>query len=82
MFRVLLTANEAECKKTKLSGCLVKEAAPEPTSYTTARTPKHSDVWMDLMRSEFDGVEAAGTFEKVSEHPASSNIVESKWLLK
>ena len=37
---------------------------------------------MDAMRSEFDGLEAAGSFVEVSEIPASSNIVESKWLLK
>ena len=30
---------------------------------------------MDAMRSEFDGLEAAGTFVEVSELPASSNIV-------
>ena len=82
VFQALLAANEAECEKTKLPDCLVKEAEPEPTSYTAARTSKHSDVWMDAMRSEFDGLEAAGTFVEVSELPASSNIVESKWLLK
>ena len=37
---------------------------------------------MDAMRSEFDGLEATGTFAEVSEVPASSNIVETKWLLK
>ena len=37
---------------------------------------------MDAMRSEFDGLEAAGTFEEVYQIPASSYIVESKWLLK
>ena len=65
MFHALLEANEAECEKTKLPGCLVKEAEPEPTSYTAARTTKHSDVWMDEMISQFDGLEAAGTFVEV-----------------
>ena len=37
---------------------------------------------MDSMRSEFDGLEAARTFVEVSELPADSNVVESKWLLK
>ena len=82
VFRALLAPNEAECDKTKLPDCLVKEAESEPTSYTAARTSKHSDVWMDAMRSEVDGLEGAGTFVEVFELPASSNIVESKWLLK
>ena len=82
VFQALLAANEAECEKTKLPDCLVKEAEPEPTSYTAARTSKHSDVLMDAIRSEFDELEAAGTFVEVSELPSSSNIVESKWLLK
>ena len=37
---------------------------------------------MDAMRSEFDGLEAAGTFAEVSELPPDSNVVQSKWLLK
>ena len=44
VFQALLAANEAECEKTKLPDFLVKEAEPEPTSYTAARTSKHSDV--------------------------------------
>ena len=82
VFQALLAANEAKCEKTKLPNCLVKEAQPEPTSYTAARMSKHSDVWMDAVISEFDGLEAAGTFVEVSEILASSNIVESKWPLK
>ena len=34
------------------------------------------------MRSELGGLEAAGIFLEVSELPADSNAVESKWLLK
>ena len=37
---------------------------------------------MDAMRSELNGLESAGTFVEVSELPADSNVVESKWLLK
>ena len=37
---------------------------------------------MDAMRSEVDGLESTGTFVEVSELPADSNVVESKWLLK
>ena len=75
MFQALLAANEAECEKTKVPDCLVKEAEPEPTSYTAARMSEHSGVWMDAMRSAFDGLEAAATFVEVFEVPVSSNIV-------
>ena len=34
------------------------------------------------MQAEFDGLEAADTFTEISEVPAGSNTVESKWLLK
>ena len=34
------------------------------------------------MRSEVDGLEAAGIFVEVDDLPANSNVVESKWLLK
>ena len=34
------------------------------------------------MRSEFDGLEAAGTLVEVSELPADTNAGESKWLLQ
>ena len=82
VFRALLSATETGREKAKLPDCLVKEAELEPTSYTAARSSKQSDVWMDAIRSEFDGLEAAGTFVEVSELPADSNVVESKWLLK
>ncbi|CAM9351520.1 unnamed protein product, partial [Laminaria digitata] len=55
---------------------------PEPTSYSAARSSKHSDVWTEAMSSEFDGLEAAGTFVEISELPDGSNVVESKRLLK
>ena len=34
------------------------------------------------MQAEFDGLEAAETFVEISQVPAGSVIVESKWLLK
>ena len=34
------------------------------------------------MSSEFEGLEAAGTFVEISELLEGSNVVESKWLLK
>ena len=81
-FQALLAATETGHEKAKLADCLVKEAEPEPTSHTAARSSKYSDVWMDAMGSESDGIEAAGTFVEVSELSADSNAVESKWLLK
>ena len=40
---------------------------------------EHSDVWMDAMRLEFDGLETAGTLVEVSKLPADSNVVEPEW---
>ena len=82
VFQALLAATETGREKTKLPDILVKEAEPEPTSYTAARSSKHSDVWMDAMRSEFDGLKAARTFVEVSELSADSNVLGSKWPLK
>ena len=82
VLQALLAATETGHEKAKLLGCHVKEAEQEPTSYTAARSSKPSDLWMDAMRSEFDSLEAAGTFVEVSELSADSNAVESKWLLK
>ena len=64
-----LAATETGREKTKLPDCLVKEADSEPTSYTAARSLKHSDIWMDAMTSEFDGLEAAGAFAEVPNFP-------------
>ena len=82
VFQALLAAPETGREKTKLPDFLVKEAEPEPTSSTAVRSSKSSDVWVDAMRSEFDGLEAAGTFGEVSELPAESNFVESKVAVK
>ena len=62
--------------------CHLKKAEPEPTSYSAARLSMHSGVWTEAIQVELDGLEAAGTFAEISEVPAGSNIVESKWLLK
>ena len=44
VFQALLAATKTGREKTKLPDCLLKEAEPEPTSYTAARSSKHSDV--------------------------------------
>ena len=77
---MLLAATETGREKAKTPECLVKEEETEPTYFTAARSSKYSDVWMDAMRSEFDGLEAAETFVEVLEVPADSNVLESPWL--
>ena len=62
--------------------CLLKEAEPEPKSYSAARSSIHSVVCSEAIQAEFDGLDAAETVTKISEVPAGCNIVESKWLLK
>ena len=44
VFQAPLAGNKAECEKTNLPDCLVKEAEPEPPSYTAARMSKHLGV--------------------------------------
>ena len=82
IFHALLAAQDTGSKPTRLPDCLLKEAEPEPTSYSAACSSIHSGVWTEAMQAEFDGLEAAETFAEISEVPAGSNIVESKWLLK
>ena len=82
VFQMLLAATETGSEQTKLPDCLVKEAESEPTSYTAERSSNHSEVWLDAMRSVFDGFEAVRIFVEVSELSADRNVVESKWLLK
>ena len=43
---------------------------------------EYSDVWMEAMSLEFDGLVAAGTFAKVTEIPEECNIVDTKWLYR
>ena len=82
IFHALLAAQDTGGEPTRLPECLLKEAEPEPASYSAARSSIHSGVWVEAMQAEFDGLEAADTFTEISEVPAGSNIVESKWLLK
>ena len=82
IFHALLAAQDTGGEPTRLPDCLLKEVEPEPTSYSAARSSIHSGVWVEAMQAEFDGLEAADTFTEISEVPAGSNIVESKWLLK
>ena len=35
---------------------------PEPDSYTAACSSEYSEVWMEAMKMDFDGLVAAGTF--------------------
>ena len=49
VFQVLLAAKVAGREKAKLPDCLIKDAEPEPTSYSATRSPKHSDVWTEAM---------------------------------
>ena len=80
IFHALLAAQEADGEPTKLLDCLVKEAGPEPPSYSAACSSRHSGVWTEAMQAEIDGLEAAGTF--TDNFPEGSNIVDSNWLLK
>ena len=82
IFHALLAAQDTEGEPTRLPDFLFKEAEPEPRSYSAARSSIHSGVWVEAMQAKFDGQEAADTFTEISEVPAGSNIVESKWLLK
>ena len=82
MFHALLAAQDTGGEPTRLPDCLLKEAESEPTSYSAARSSIHSGVWVEAMHAEFDRLQAADTFTEISEVPAGSNIVESKWLLK
>ena len=45
IFHELLVAQEAGSELTRLPCCLHKEAEPEPTSYSAARSSIHSRVW-------------------------------------
>ena len=66
VFRALLAAQDTGCEPTGLPDCLLKEAEPEPNSYSTARSSIHSGVWTEAMQAEFDGLEATETFAEIS----------------
>ena len=82
IFYALLAAQDTGDEPTRLPDYLLKEAEPEPTSYSPAGSSIHFGVWTGAMEAEFDGLEVAETFAEISEVPSVSNIVESKWLLK
>lgn len=82
MLQALLAGNEAGRETMNFPDFLVKEACPEPISYFASCWSKHSDVWTDSMRSEVNGLEGDETFVEGSELLATTNIAESKWLVK
>ena len=82
ILHALLAAQEARDEPTKFPNSLVKEAEPEPTSYSAAYSSRYSGVCTEAMQAELDGLEAAGTFAEIHEIPQRRNIVDSKWLLK
>ena len=67
IFHALLSAQDTGGEPTRLPDCLLKEAEPEPTSYSAVRSSIHSSVWTEAMQAEFDGLEAAETFAEISE---------------
>ena len=78
----ILAVQEVTRKPGELPKCLVREAGPEPVSYPAACSSEYSDVWMEAMSKEFDGLVAAGTFAEVTEIPEGCNIVDAKWLVQ
>ena len=60
-FQALLAAKDAGREETKVSDRHVRGAKAEPTSSSTARSSRHSDVWVEATQVEMDGLEAAGT---------------------
>ena len=82
IFDVLMVVQGAGGEPTKLPDCLFKEAEPELTWYSAACSSRHSGVWAEVMEAEFGGLEAAGTFDEISEFPEISNVVDSSCLLR
>ena len=78
IFHALLAVQDTGGQPTRSPDCPLKEAEPEPTSYSTARSSIDSGVWTEAMQAEFVGLEAAETFVEISGVPAGSNTVESK----
>ena len=76
----LLVVQEVIRKPEELPMCLVREAEPEPVSCHAACSPQCSDVWMEAMRIECDGLVATGTFAEMNEIPQGCDIVGVKWL--
>ena len=73
---------EVARKSGELPKFLVREAGPEPVPYPAAFSSQYSDVWMEVMRTEFDGLVAASTFAELSAIPEGCKIVDATWLYK
>ena len=58
--------------------CTIREAEPEPTSYTAASASKYTELWKKSMDAEFVGLVAAGTFTQVSGVPEGCSTADSK----
>ena len=65
IFHALLAAQDKGGKPTRLLDCFLKEAEPEPTSFSTARSLIHSGVRVEAIQARFDGLEAADTFTEI-----------------
>ena len=50
IFHALPAAQDTGGEPTRLPSCLLKEAEPEPTSYSAARSSIHSCVWTEAMK--------------------------------
>ena len=61
---IFLVLQEASGEPTKLPDCLVKEAEPEPTSYSAACSSR--GVWTLAMQAEVDVLEESETFAEIS----------------
>lgn len=69
VIRGQLAVQEFTRKPGELPRCLVKEAGPDPLSYPAACSSQHSDVRIETMMIEFDGLMAAGMFAGVAGIP-------------
>ena len=78
----LLAVQEVIRTPGELPKCLAREAGPEPVWYPAACSSGYSDVWMEAMSKEFNGLVVAGTFAEVTEIPGGCNIVDAKRLFK
>lgn len=55
----LLAVREDTREPGELPKFLVREAGPKPVSYSAGRSSEFSDVWMEAMVKEIDGLVAA-----------------------
>ena len=59
IFHALLAAQDTGGEPTRLLDCLLKEAEPEPTSYSASCSSIHSGIWIEAMQAELDELEVA-----------------------